>query len=454
MALGLHQECISRLIDSVAVKLTNVQVIKDIVLDTDSMMDIYDVDEILPTTGEVRDKLNQYVSELPLFDFIYETISRDIGESGTYNPDSEGILLNTLPGYEDLHAVASRLINDFESLPWSYLISLELPNNIRQQLREAVGYHEFDRNFRIVSSDETFDRTYPLRSGNKKRDEQLLGHIHLHPELATHLGYLPNQWNKQGSCLQINTEGFIGHSMKSAPVHEAIANIKKFIGLSLAVRLMKINERPVIHPFGMVLPAVRGLIVHRQLGENWEVWSKYDLPSDLSGVVDRLEIDDLGGRLDREGIKGMIQNKLHIVSTAFKNRKKAKHILLASQWLFDSHLEQNQLLSFVQSMVTMEILLGKQDKADKKDKTDRDRLSIRELLGNRCAYLIGRSHSERKNILKDFNEIYDVRSSIVHRGKNRLSHEERVLFRVLQSMCRRVITEELKLITRDKSNAM
>ncbi|MEW6613991.1 MAG: hypothetical protein AB1401_00745 [Thermodesulfobacteriota bacterium] len=448
MALGLHQGCISQLIKSVAENLTHIRVNKGIYLDTDTILGLDAVDEILPKTGKLRDKLDQYAGESPLFDFIYETITRDIGESGTYNPDSKGILLNTLPGYEDLHAVASKLISAFQSLPWSYLISFELPSNISQQMREAVGHYKFDRDFRIVSPDETFDTTYPLQSSNRNRYERLHGPGGLPSGLGVYTGYVPDQWNKQSSYFHINTEGFIGYIQESAPVREAISKIKKFIGLSLAVRLMKIGKEPVISPFGVGLPAVRGLIVHRQLGENWEIWTKYNLPSDLSGVLDKLEIDDLNGHLDREGMKGMIQSRLLIVSTAFQNPEKAKPILLASQWLLDSYLEKNQLLSFVQSMVAMEILLGEQHK----HKTDL--LSIGELLGNRCAYLIGKSHSQREEILKNFKDIYDVRSRIVHRGKNRLSYEELALFRVLQLMCRRVITKELELIMRDESNAM
>ena len=43
------------------------------------------------------------------------------------------------------------------------------------------------------------------------------------------------------------------------------------------------------------------------------------------------------------------------------------------------------------------------------------------LLRNRLAYLIGKNPSDRNALLKDFDEIYKVRSQIVHRGKARLS---------------------------------
>ena len=72
-----------------------------------------------------------------------------------------------------------------------------------------------------------------------------------------------------------------------------------------------------------------------------------------------------------------------------------------------------------------------------------------ELLRNRCAYLIGTTHDQRKEILDEFKEIYDVRSKIVHRGKARLNLHERTLFSKLQWVCRRVIQEEIKLLMKD-----
>ena len=94
----------------------------------------------------------------------------------------------------------------------------------------------------------------------------------------------------------------------------------------------------------------------------------------------------------------------------------------------------------------MEILLG--------EKAISDIIGLGELLRNRCAYLIGDSHKQREDILRNFKDIYDVRSKIVHRGKATLNIYERVLFSKLQWMCRRVIQKEIELLQKDvtKSN--
>ena len=130
------------------------------------------------------------------------------------------------------------------------------------------------------------------------------------------------------------------------------------------------------------------------------------------------------------------------MANVFSAGQKSDAILLASQWYFDSVTGPDQLLQYVQAMVTLEILLG--DKASPKE------IGLNELLRNRCAYLIGSSQEERTEIHKLFGEIYDVRSQIVHRGKHRLDMNERLLLGRLRLMCRRVIQEEVDLLIADK----
>lgn len=90
MALGLHKDCIARLIESVAENLEKVQVNNKVFLNFDSILNLVGSDEILPKIGAVRNALNKFIKEeLPLFYFLYESIGRDIYENGTYDSISE-----------------------------------------------------------------------------------------------------------------------------------------------------------------------------------------------------------------------------------------------------------------------------------------------------------------------------------------------------------------------------
>ena len=100
----------------------------------------------------------------------------------------------------------------------------------------------------------------------------------------------------------------------------------------------------------------------------------------------------------------------HILSA---REEDANRMVRAAQWYFDSLAGDNEFLQFVQAMVALEILIGG-------TKEENARVGIGELMRNRIAYLIGRSIEERRVIMRTFDAIYDVRSSIVHAGHSRL----------------------------------
>ena len=95
-------------------------------------------------------------------------------------------------------------------------------------------------------------------------------------------------------------------------------------------------------------------------------------------------------------------------------------------------------------MVCLEIMLG--------DEAPSDEAPLGATLRNRCAYLIAKNSAERARILKDFKEIYEVRSRIVHRGKFRLNREERFLLRRLNELCERVLRKELDMLLSDEGS--
>lgn len=439
MAIDLHKDCVSRLIESISENLAKVRVNNDVFLQFDSTLDLSLADEILPKSGSIKDKLNKYIGDIPLFDFLYDTIGRDIYENGTYNSDNNDSLLTEISGYSDVKPKAEQLISEFKSLPWQYAVSFELNNNLGKPVRQSIGEHKLSDHARLVCPYSDFDSQYPLKSGIKGRDEWLFRGSGL--GLRSIMGSY--KWNEDTTYLQLETQGFIGRYGGTNTFEDVLSTLKSFFGLSLAVRLMKIEKKQL--GLALSVPTKLRLIIHRKAEESWEVWTTYELPNDLSEVLNNLAINDLDGKIDASKIKGWITNRILHIALALENPSKSERLLLAGEWLLDSYVGKNELLSFVQTTVAMEILLG--------EKSSSDIIGIGELLRNRCAYLIGKSHSQRASILKDFDKIYKVRSNIVHRGKSRLNYEEKRLFRRLQWMCRRVINEELNLLLEDKKES-
>ena len=437
MAIGLHPECTKRLLEKMPQYLANVRVDKDVLLNYKSTISLLLLDTILPKSGEVREKINQYIGEgVPLFSFILEALHRDFIENGTYNAQHNGASLNTFNNYADLGEVAKRIIQDFETLPWTYMVSYELPLKVGSKIREAATQHELSPKVKIVSPDEGFDTAYPLQSGIKQRDEHLWG-----SGILSFIG-AERKWNQSTAYLQIEAEGFIGQFWETTPLIKVISILKAFVGLSLALRLFKVGEDPRALTSGM--PIKSYWTVHRKVAEKFVIWDTPELPLDLSDTLGKLDLDNLDGRLDtREKMQDWMRRGMTDISLALRTSK-AERILSAAEWFLDSYVGKNELLSFVQAMVVVEILLG--------DKAVSDLIGLQELLANRCAYLIARSHSKRVAVLEDFRKIYKVRSKIVHRGKSRLTLDERELLSRLQWICRRVIREELNLLAKDKED--
>jgi len=155
-----------------------------------------------------------------------------------------------------------------------------------------------------------------------------------------------------------------------------------------------------------------------------------------------LELSSPDGHLKTDAAKAAwVKARLQDLAVAFSSGPKAEPLLLAAQWLFDSYAGRDELLSFVQAMIVLEILLG--------DKNIAEEIGLGALLRNRLAYMIGSSYRDRTELLEDFSSIYRVRSQIVHTGKHRLSSEERRLFLKLRWMCLRVMAKELELLKGD-----
>lgn len=193
------------------------------------------------------------------------------------------------------------------------------------------------------------------------------------------------------------------------------------------------------------MPPEAVFYVHKAHGKGWEIDSKLNIDADISRVLHEIKSHTMIEGADSEARKhGLVELILEELAAVFSASKEAQAITLAGEWLLDSHGGRDARLNYVQAMVVLEVLLG--------DKADSDEIGLGKLLRNRCAYLIGASHQERASLLKDFDDIYEVRSQIVHRGMPQLSIRERVLFQKLHDICNRVIQREVDLLRATKSN--
>lgn len=423
MPLNLHEGCKKHLKNQVAQALSSVKIKNLSFLDYPSFDEVTKLEPILPT--DIKEQLECYISESPLFDFIYGYLSKQLHEEQTFDSEHPEESLTFIDKYNDLQVIASEIIDTFDSLPWQYTFTFKLNSSLSSYITDEVI--QITPDIRVLKVGDELVNNFPLASGIAIRGRSLLG-----GGLGSVFGSAgATEWEPDSVYVQIRAEGFIGKYVSTSPLNQAIDTFKSFLGLLIAQRALRVR-------YSYSSNTIKSRIyIHRET-KTWNIDDSSELASEVGKAISDLEIDDLNGSLDTDLKKSVLISHTFNVLTKALSQQESEKLRLAGRWLFDSYCGSNELLSFIQATVSLEILLG--------DKAMSDLMGLGELLRNRCAYLIGKTHAQREEVLSDFQNIYDIRSKIVHRGKSQLSRRDRELFHKLQWMANRVIQEEIELM--------
>lgn len=388
----------------------------------------------IPRTSPVRRQLESYVDEFPLAEFALETLDRELYDLDRYVKDPARGPLTEIDEYRDAEAVAERLLADFQTLPWDYRLTAKLPDDVAAAFDPELNLFEISDDLCLWRGGVELERETPLEDLSEAAARRVRGR----GLLGLMLGGGP-KWDPEGLYLQAKVSGFIGPYGDSQPHRAATNRIKGFLGLLLATRAVQLKPRS----FGA--SSKEEIYVHRQLENRFSGDNRLQLDEASSAVILRMTPFNNSGKMNDEAAKRTwFRSQLADVARAFSQDDVCSNLVLAGRWLFDSQADPDPLVTYIRSMVVLEILLGSQK--------DTQELSIGELIANRCAYLVGQDFRQRSEIMKDFKRIYAVRSQIVHRGKAQLTLEERGLLNKLQWMGRRVIQEEITKIPAPKQD--
>ncbi|TKJ40079.1 hypothetical protein CEE37_10095 [candidate division LCP-89 bacterium B3_LCP] len=431
MSINLPDNCKKQLIAKLAEILQKLKVNNGLYIDVNSSMELYELDNIIQKKSEQkkeqklrqkRELLNQYISDQPVRDYIYGLVSTELAQSNEYD-DTKGINITSFPLFKDVQQVAERYISQLDSLPKDYFFTIKLENNIGCMLEEGEEYQVSNTVKLFKPSSKTIDR-FPI------------------PENVNHLDHLryafidqikwPTEWDANSVYIQIDMKGFISENIITRPIEETIMILKSFCGVSLATGLFQ-NFPPLRLSFEK---SNSYFTVHKGSNEQLVFQRLFIFDENLSDYIQGLRIPQGIENLKKEQLI-----RLELIKHAFTEDDQSKRIKKACQWYFESQIGKNEILSFVQAVVVLEILLGKG--------SQHNEVGLGELIGNRSAYLIGDSHKKRKLILEKFREIYTTRSKIVHGGENRLDLKAKYLMYHLQEICEKVIYKELLLLYKD-----
>lgn len=431
MPLELDIRCKSKLIKDIQTGIKSVTVTNNengLVVDPAHIFEAFaGLEKTLPQNGPLKKEIIEYIGDFPLIRFVNFYIDGVLSNCSESIDADKTIALNDVKEFQDTLSVATEIVESFASLPWEYAVTIKLPDALGELISDTKKIIEFSNSLRVVSNGELLSKSHPI-AVNKEVDGERS------PLLNAFIGAL--DWNDSAAYLQVNVWGCMDEFSTTPPVTAAKNEIRSFLGLVIATELLETNE--ALKP----LTASETLYAHKNQGTKCEhVWN-FQLDGYHSRTIQSMKLGSVDKKLDSERKKqDWILRTLERFKIVFQNRERSKNIILASQWLFDSYTSENQLLSFVQTMIVLEILLG--------DKKSSDIIGIGELLRNRCAYMIGRDNTHRQKIIEDLNKIYKIRSEIVHTGKNHLSLNERTLFDHLRWMCKQVILREIALLSNE-----
>jgi len=131
------------------------------------------------------------------------------------------------------------------------------------------------------------------------------------------------------------------------------------------------------------------------------------------------------------------------IGTIFGDSVDRRKLFTACIWYYRAMINRRRLDALLEATIAIEVILG--------DKKASEGIAISNLLGSRCAFLLGTSTASRDTIMAVFRKIYDLRSQIVHEGRHTLQAGDRHTVNSALTLCGRIIAKELKI--RAKSDA-
>jgi hypothetical protein len=398
------------IVEGIARELERTEIYGNVVISTWSMRDLSKLDGLV-SKGQLGADLFTHLGDEPISTFVIRELKR-MFVGGEWDLEAHSRLVDW-PGFEDLEQVAAKLIAALESLPWTYVMTVRLPGSLTGPFSERFKTFELTPRHRIVNGDQ-LGGEFPL-------DVQ---------EQGLQALYRSTSWDPAATYLQVTSSGYLASSATES-FHRTRDEIHAFFGLGIALGLFD----PFVDRYGDERDSGQWrYVVHEGKGNGWQQIGVHDLDDQHARKLAGLRVNKFG-----EGSSDSLAAVLGRIGAVFRSEHGRK-VELAARWLFESYCSRDVLQEFIQATVALEILLG--------DEAQPEGVGLTTLMANRCAYAIGRTPEHRETLIKDFREIYRIRSKIVHTGKTRLSSEERRYLFSLRSICAIVIKREFELVHR------
>lgn len=410
--MELNENLRRRLVEGLSAWAEAATVMKRRYLAVSSIRSVEELSAAFPR--DLRDQFKGYVNDTPMADFVALVVERMLADQEITEDVDEHLI--ELLGFQDGAAIATSIVEAIESLPWSYAFAVPLPASLEAAM-PPHGVWALSDNVRLATG-VGFTGTY--RTATEFGIFRTMNRL---------FGTEP----KARSYLVVDVEGLFERYTPTRTHLKAVEHVKSVLGLMMALGLLRYR-----YSWQKDEAKTEGHINRRHADGTYKAEHAAPFNASTSEALRMLQFEPPAGSNVEASWPNLVGRHLNDVKRVLADAAHRRRLLLAAKWYFDSFTGDSELLRYVQAMVSLEILVGEENKAAY------EKIGIGELMRNRVAYLIGRNTDERAEIMENFTKLYDVRSRIVHRGHSDLSQEEKHHLFTLRSYCARVIRAEVR----------
>lgn len=342
----------------------------------------------------------QWLSIANVYGIFIKILSAVLVEKCPEKEDASG-LLKELVTAEIIGEIEGEIISFIESIPRNYLIYVPLP------FVTDIGVDEVG-----ITDDiklEINKELIPGNSGNRL--------------LETLTSSSDIEKVKIPLRIRVNSIGYASGSLDDSAFQYAISVLKHVTYLGMGRGIFKERKVAFTGFRGLAIQrhtlSIEILAVNRDNPE--QVEGRVNLSNNFAELLEKFAInEELEGYTNAKKIGEFAVTAFFsahfddITKLYTKNDTYSSAIKSAIEWAFDANLSDNQTVSFVQTCIGLEAILGE----------DTGEEPLTATLADRCAYLLGKDPEKRKKIREKFKELYRLRSKVVHGRAVRLKHNE------------------------------
>ena len=370
------------------------------------------------------------LGEHPFIALFFGEVEPQLADVRSRGPTGRSLLCE-LPEFQDTEALANQMVEVVRGLPIRYAAMLKLPRCLTNKLIEQGIPPILGPHISIVGSwherQNGLPQQHPESLTNNARNlvgQGLLSSFLESPDQ-------PSITSEHAAYLNIRLEGYCRSIFSNQVQKRFTYLLKSFFGLSLGCGILDTAWTGVnTDPHTMTL--------FEEKQESFIQCKAEQLDRSVTELLNKLTLNE-SSSLDFGGQIRMIIDVLNI-----EFARDGVPLARATRWLFDSRANPDTAMGFMQLAICVEVLLG----------TSIENEGITKTLSDRCAYLIANSAMERDSLIKEFRDIYQLRSKIVHNGLGAFKRKEHLQFQRLRAICNRVVQRESELLVADTESQL